>query len=434
MTLKEQLAYLTKGAEETIRSEDLYTKLQHSAKTGNPLRVKAGFDPTAPDIHLGHTVLIRKLKHFQDLGHTVIFLIGDFTGLIGDPSGRNVTRPPMTPEEIAANAETYKKQVFKILDPEKTVVDFNNRWLGKLNSPEWMTLLSKYTVARLLERDDFSKRFKEGRPITLLELVYPLAMAYDSVALRADVELGGTDQKFNLLAGRTIQQEYGQEPQVIMMMPILEGLDGVQKMSKSLGNYVGIDEPPQEMFGKLMSVSDDLMWRYYELLTDLSPAEIAGLKKSVSDGSTHPLEMKKDLARRIISDFHGADPASRAQKNWEAQFQQKSVPDQDVIEVYAPYLLSQPKELFRILTDIGVFPSNSEAQRKIKVGAVYIDEGAPGGVQWKRVADPRARVQWDLAETHRDAGHLQIGGVHLAQQVVTFKVGRKIFTIPFREA
>ena len=223
MTINEQLAYLTKGAQETIRAEDLYTKLERAQKTGKPLRVKAGFDPTAPDIHLGHTVLIRKLKHFQDLGHTVIFLIGDFTGLIGDPSGRNVTRPPMTPEEIAANAETYKKQVFKILDPEKTVVDFNNRWLGKLNSAEWMTLLSKYTVARLLERDDFSKRFKEGRPITLLELVYPLAMAYDSVALEADVELGGTDQKFNLLAGRTIQQEYGQEPQVIMMMPILEG-------------------------------------------------------------------------------------------------------------------------------------------------------------------------------------------------------------------
>ncbi|HET7100806.1 MAG TPA: tyrosine--tRNA ligase, partial [Terriglobia bacterium] len=217
MTIKEQLAYLTKGAHETIRAEDLYAKLERAQKTGTPLRVKAGFDPTAPDIHLGHTVLIRKLKHFQDLGHTVIFLIGDFTGLIGDPSGRNVTRPPMTPEEIAANAETYKKQVFKILDPEKTVVDFNNRWLGKLNSPDWMTLLSKYTVARLLERDDFSKRFKDGRPITLLELVYPLAMAYDSVALKADVELGGTDQKFNLLAGRTIQQEYGQEPQVIMM-------------------------------------------------------------------------------------------------------------------------------------------------------------------------------------------------------------------------
>ena len=428
MTLKEQLAYLTKGAHETIRAEDLYIKLERAQKTGTPLRVKAGFDPTAPDIHLGHTVLIRKLKHFQDLGHTVIFLIGDFTGLIGDPSGRNVTRPPMTPEEIAANAETYKKQVFKILDPEKTVVDFNNRWLGKLNSPEWMTLLSKYTVARLLERDDFSKRFKEGRPITLLELVYPLAMAYDSVALRADVELGGTDQKFNLLAGRTIQQEYGQDPQVIMMMPILEGLDGVQKMSKSLGNYVGIDEPPQEMFGKLMSVSDDLMWRYYELLTDLQPAEIAGLKKSVSDGSTHPLEMKKDLARRIISDFHTASAAEQAQKNWEAQFQRKSIPD--VVETYGPYSLVQPTQLFRVLVEAGVFPSNSEAQRKMKVGAVHIDAGAPGPVLWRRIADPRAQVRLDFEGKEC---HLWIGDVHLAQQVVTFKVGRVIFTIHFRK-
>jgi tyrosyl-tRNA synthetase len=285
MTLDEQLSYLTKGADETIRVEELKAKLGRSAKTGKPLRVKAGFDPTAPDIHLGHTVLIRKLKHFQDLGHTVIFLIGDFTGMIGDPSGRNVTRPPLTPEEIAANAETYKKQVFKILDPEKTVVDFNNRWLGKLTGREWITLCSKYTVSRMLERDDFAKRMKEQRPISMHELLYPLSQAYDSVALEADVELGGTDQKFNLLVGRDIQPEYGQEPQVIMTMPILEGLDGVQKMSKSLGNYVGINEPPAEMFGKLMSISDEMMWRYYLLLTDLTPAEIESLKGSVSSGS-----------------------------------------------------------------------------------------------------------------------------------------------------
>ena len=330
-------------------------------------------------------MLIRKLKHFQDLGHTVIFLIGDFTGLIGDPSGRNVTRPPMTPEEIAVNAETYKKQVFKILDPEKTVVDFNNRWLGKLSSPEWMTLLSKYTVARLLERDDFSKRFKEGRPITLLELVYPLAMAYDSVALKADVELGGTDQKFNLLAGRAIQQEYGQQPQVIMMMPILEGLDGVQKMSKSLGNYVGINEPPQEMFGKLMSISDDLMWRYYELLTDLAPAEIAGLQKSVSDGSIHPLEMKKDLARRIVSDFHSAPDAGQAQKDWETQFQEKSLPS-EIREQSSNF--ESPIKLFRLLVTLKLADSNSIAQRKIKEGAVYMAVGENDPPDWQRLTDP----------------------------------------------
>ena len=408
MTINEQLAYLTKGAQETIRAEDLYTKLERAQKTGKPLRVKAGFDPTAPDIHLGHTVLIRKLKHFQDLGHTVIFLIGDFTGLIGDPSGRNVTRPPMTPEEIAANAETYKKQVFKILDPEKTVVDFNNRWLGKLNSAEWMTLLSKYTVARLLERDDFSKRFKEGRPITLLELVYPLAMAYDSVALEADVELGGTDQKFNLLAGRTIQQEYGQKPQVIMMMPILEGLDGVQKMSKSLGNYVGIDEPPQEMFGKLMSISDDLMWRYYDLLTDLPPTEIAGLKKSVSDGATHPLEMKKGLARRIIADFHGAELADQAQSDWETQFQAKSLPSEIRVQSCA---FDSPVKLFRLLVTLKLANSNSIAQRKIKEGAVYMAVGETDPPDWQRLTDPK----WEFDSQNCP--------------VAIFRVGRKLVKV-----
>ncbi|HXH49209.1 MAG TPA: tyrosine--tRNA ligase [Terriglobia bacterium] len=410
MTIKEQLAYLTKGAEETIRVEDLAVKLERARKTGAPLRVKAGFDPTAPDIHLGHTVLIRKLKHFQDLGHTVIFLIGDFTGLIGDPSGRNVTRPPMTPEEIAANAETYKKQVFKILDPEKTVVDFNNRWLGKLDSQEWMTLLSKYTVARLLERDDFSKRFKEGRPITLLELVYPLAMAYDSVALKADVELGGTDQKFNLLAGRAIQQEYGQEPQVIMMMPILEGLDGVQKMSKSLGNYVGINEPPQEMFGKLMSISDDLMWRYYDLLTDLPPTEITGLKKSVSDGTTHPLEMKKRLASRIVSDFHAAPAADQAQKDWETQFQARALPEEIPIK---PCSFVSPTKLFRLLVTLRLAESNSIAQRKIKEGAVYISVGESNPPDWQRLTDPT----WEFDPRK--------------YPIVVFRVGRRLLKVTF---
>src|SRR5581483_10756511 len=326
MTIDEQLAYLTKGAEETIRVEELRAKLERSAATGKPLRVKAGFDPTAPDIHLGHTVLIRKLKHFQDLGHTVIFLIGDFTGLIGDPSGQNVTRRPLTPEQVAVNAETYKKQVFKILDPEKTVVDFNNRWLGKLASRDWITLCSKYTLARMLERDDFRKRLKEERPIAIHELLYPLAQAYDSVALEADVELGGTDQKFNLLVGRSIQAEYGQEPQVIMTMPILEGLDSVQKMSKSLGNYVGINEPPAEMFGKIMSISDELMWRYYLLLTDMTPQQIDELKRSVAAGKKHPLELKKSLAYRIVADFHGVSAATQAQKDFEAQFQQRRLP------------------------------------------------------------------------------------------------------------
>src|SRR5437773_7226723 len=274
MTIDEQLECLKKGTVDLIREEDLRKKLERAVKTGMPLRVKLGLDPTAPDIHLGHTVVIRKLKACQDLGHTVIFLIGDFTGMIGDPSGENVTRKPMTPEEVAANAETYKAQVFKILDPEKTVVDFNSRWLDELTSRDWVTLCSKYTVARMLERDDFAKRMKEHQPLAMHELIYPLAMGYDSVALEADVELGGTDQKFNLLVGRALQQEYGQEPQVIMTMPILEGLGGVQKMSKSLGNYVGINEPPAEMFGKIMSISDDLMWRYYLLLTDLTSSQV----------------------------------------------------------------------------------------------------------------------------------------------------------------
>ncbi len=328
MTLDEQLAYLTKGAEETIRVEELRERLERSARTGKPLRIKAGFDPTAPDIHLGHTVLIRKLKHFQDLGHTVIFLIGDFTGLIGDPSGQNVTRKPMKPEEVAANAETYKKQVFKILDPQKTFVDFNSRWFGKLSSQDWVMLCSKYTVARLLERDDFSKRMKEQRPIAIHELLYPLVQGYDSVALEADVELGGTDQKFNLLVGRALQEEYGQPPQVIMTTPVLEGLDGVQKMSKSLGNYVGIEERPAEMFGKLMSISDTLMWRYDELLTDFSLEDIGKLRKSVESGKVHPLEAKKRLARQIVSDFHGQAAAQQAQRDWEAQFQRKGIPSE----------------------------------------------------------------------------------------------------------
>jgi len=408
MTIDDQLAYLTKGAAETIRVEDLKAKLERSAKTGKPLRVKVGFDPTAPDIHLGHTVLIRKMKHFQDLGHTVIFLVGDFTGLIGDPSGQNVTRKPMTPEEITANAETYKKQVFKILDPVKTLVDFNSRWLGKLTGRDWVTLCSKYTVARLLERDDFEKRLKEQRPIAVHELLYPLAQAYDSVALEADVELGGTDQKFNLLVGRVIQPEYGQEPQVIMTTPILEGLDGVQKMSKSLGNYVGIHEPPAEIFGKLMSISDDLMWRYYLLLTDMTPQQIEELRKSVTSGEAHPLEAKKSLARRIVTDFHGAEAAVQAQKDFEAQFREKALPS--VIETQV-FPLDKPRKLFRLLVDLELFESKSEAQRKIKEGAVYMAVGDLGQPNWQRLTEPT----WEFDPRQHPTVIFRIGARRLRQ-------------------
>lgn len=406
MTVDDQLAYLTKGAQETIRVEELRAKLERSAKSGKPLKVKAGFDPTAPDIHLGHTVLIRKLKHFQDLGHTVIFLIGDFTGLIGDPSGQTVTRQAMTPQQVEANAKTYEKQAFKILDPKKTVVDFNSRWLGKLTGRDWITLCSKYTVARMLERDDFSKRMKEQRPIAIHELLYPLAQGYDSVALEADVELGGTDQKFNLLIGRALQQEYGQEPQVIMTMPILEGLDGVQRMAKSIGNYVGIDEPPAEMFGKLMSISDDLMWRYYLLLTNFTPQQIEESKAAVGSGKTHPLDMKKMLARRIVADFHSEQTAGRAQGDWVAQFQQKAVPSNVRTETLQSYA---PVKLANFLALHGLAHSKAEATRKIKEGAVYMSVGDSDQPDWQRLTDPA--WQFD-PKNYRD------------NRVVIFRVGR----------
>jgi tyrosyl-tRNA synthetase len=417
MTLDEQLAYLTKGAEETIRVEELKSKLERSAKTGKPLLVKAGFDPTAPDIHLGHTVLIRKLKHFQDLGHTVIFLIGDFTGMIGDPSGRNVTRPPLSPEAIAQNAETYKKQVFKILDPQKTVVDFNSRWLGKLTGQEWIKLCSKYTVARMLERDDFSKRMKEQLPISMHELLYPLSQAYDSVALEADVELGGTDQKFNLLVARSIQPEYGQEPQVIMTMPILEGLDGVQKMSKSLGNYVGINEAPAEMFGKLMSISDEMMWRYYLLLTDLTPAAIEDLKASVASGKDHPLAIKKALARRIITDFHDAQAADQAQKDFEAKFRSKGVdPNAPLVE-----LVAAASRFDTLLVEaLEMCKSKSDAQRQIKAGAVSFAIGDFENPEWEKITEPAA--EFDPSAYPRSADDLDIA----------FKVGRKQSKVHFK--
>src|SRR5262245_14768798 len=294
--VQEQLEHIRTGAVEVIREEELLEKLKRAQKTGKPLRVKAGFDPTAPDIHVGHTVLIRKMKHFQDLGHVAIFLIGDFTGLIGDPTGRSVTRKQLTKDEILQNAETYKRQIFKILDPDRTVIDFNNRWMSQLGAEGFIRLASRYTVARILEREEFTNRMKNQHPIAMHELLYPLVQGYDSVALEADVELGGTDQKFNLLVGRDLQREYGQESQIVLTMPLLEGLDGVQKMSKSLGNYIGINEAPNEQFGKVMSISDDLMWRYYEVATDVSLRDIQTLKDNVESGSRHPMDVKGDLA------------------------------------------------------------------------------------------------------------------------------------------
>jgi tyrosyl-tRNA synthetase len=377
MTLEEQLAYLAKGAAEIITAEELRGKLEHSRRTEIPLTVKVGFDPTAPDLHLGHTVLLRKMKHFQDLGHRVIFLIGDFTGLIGDPTGRNRTRPPMSREQVLENAETYKSQVFKILDPEKTVVDFNSRWLGALTAEEFVRLCAGYTVARMLERDAFSKRMSEQLPISIHELIYPLAQAYDSVFLRADFELGGTDQKFNLLIGRDIQRAYGQEPQVLLMTPILEGLDGVEKMSKSLDNYVGIAEPPDEMYGKLMSISDELMWRYYELLTDLLPSRIAELRRRVSVGDLHPMKAKSELARRIVEDFHSREAADAAEERFDKLFRHREDPE-EMPEFRFGVQGEIP--LAEIIARIDFAPSKSEARRLLRQGGVTVDG--------ERIADP----------------------------------------------
>jgi tyrosyl-tRNA synthetase len=364
MTLDEQVAYLTKGAVDIVRREELKTKLERSARTGKPLKVKVGFDPSAPDIHLGHTVVMRKMKHFQDLGHEVVFLIGDFTGLIGDPSGKSKTRPQLTREEIDKNAETYKEQVFKILDPEKTIVDFNSRWLGALGADGFIRLASRYTVARMLERDDFQKRFQAQQPIAIHELLYPLAQAYDSVALQADFELGGTDQLFNLLVGRDIMREYGLEPQVVLTTPLLEGLDGVEKMSKSLGNYIGVTEPPQEMFGKVMSVSDAMMWKYYELLTDMSLSEIEALK-----AKGEPMQAKIDLARRIVADFHSKEKAEEAARHFDLVIRRKEVPD----EIPEKVVAAGTYPLGSLLVTTGLASSKSEAARLIEQGAVYLD-------------------------------------------------------------
>jgi tyrosyl-tRNA synthetase len=384
----EQLAYIKKGSAEIIRESELRAKLERSRVAGKPLKVKAGFDPTAPDLHLGHTVLLRKLKHFQDLGHTVIFLIGDFTGMIGDPTGRSATRPPLTREQIDQNAETYKAQVFKILDPAKTLVDFNSRWFSKFSAEDFIRLTAKYTVSQMLEREDFHKRFQEEKPIAMHELLYPLAQGYDSVALEADVELGGTDQKFNLLVGRELQRAYGQESQVVLTTPILEGLDGVNKMSKSLGNAIGIHEPALEMYGKVMSISDEMMWRFYELLTDVSSLDIQTMITRVKAGTDHPMIRKKELAKRIVADFHGEAAAEGAASDWARQFQSGEAPE-DIPEVAvrigdvcgdtgfrsAPmaYMVDVPIKLDRLLTQSGLVSSNSEGMRKIKERAVKVD-------------------------------------------------------------
>jgi tyrosyl-tRNA synthetase len=377
VTIDEQLTYIRKGMAEIIREEDLRERLVLAAKAGRPLRVKAGFDPTAPDLHLGHTVLLRKMKHFQDLGHTVIFLIGDMTAMIGDPSGRSATRPPLTREAIDQNAETYKAQVFKILDPVKTEVRFNSEWLEPLQYMDIIKLCAKYTVARVLEREHFAKRYEEGVPISIHEFIYPLAQAYDSVMLKCDVEMGGTDQKPNLLVGREIQQDYGQLPQIVAMVPILEGLDGVNKMSKSLGNYIGITEPPEVMFRKVMQVSDELMFRYYELLTDMSMAQIADLRADIAAGKRHPMDVKIALGKLIVTDFHSAADADRAAEVFNSVVRRKEVPE-DIEVVDASSLGDTVRvaggiRVDKLLAKIGLSESVTDGVRKIKAGAVEIN-------------------------------------------------------------
>lgn len=366
MDLKESMQLIERGANEIISVEELTDRL----KKGQTLRVKAGFDPTAPDLHLGHTVLIQKLKHFQTLGHQVIFLIGDFTGLIGDPTGKSETRPALTREQVLSNAETYKRQIFKILDEEKTEIAFNSHWMDKFSAADFVSLASRYTVARMLERDDFHKRYTENRPIAIHEFLYPLVQGYDSVALCADVELGGTDQKFNLLMGRTLQQQYKMAPQVILTMPILEGLDGVQKMSKSLGNYVGIEDAPADMFGKLMSVSDALMWRYFELLSDKSIAEIATLKERVGDGRDHPKKVKESLAYEITARYHGANAAREAQEGFNKVFAGGGVPEDAPKAMVKAGEDSKP---LAVLADSGLVASRGEAKRLVRQGALSVD-------------------------------------------------------------
>ncbi|MBK5290086.1 MAG: tyrosine--tRNA ligase [Acidobacteriia bacterium] len=391
LPVDQQLTYLKKGLAELIREDDLKERLLRAAKENRPLRVKVGFDPTAPDLHLGHTVVIRKMKHFQDLGHHVIFLIGSMTGMIGDPSGRNITRPPLSREELERNAETYKTQVFKILDPQKTEIRFNSDWLAPLRFEELVRLCSRYTVARLLERDDFSKRYKEGTPISVHELLYPLAQAYDSVELRCDVEMGGTDQKFNLLVGREIMRDYGLPPQIVATLPILEGLDGVEKMSKSKGNYIGITESPEEMMKKLMSISDSLMPRYFELLTDMSLPQIGQLLASM-----HPREAKLHLGKMIVTDFHSASDAERAAAEWQRVVSRGEIP----ADIQVVTLDGMVRRIDKVIAQAGLASSVSEAGRKIRASAVevngekvteLVELGSPGeyiirlGKTWRKV-------------------------------------------------
>jgi len=379
--VEEQLAYLKKGTAEIIREDELKAKLAESIKNGKPLRVYLGVDPTAPDLHLGHTVVLRKLKHFQDMGHTAVFLIGDFSAMIGDPTGVSETRPPLTREQVDGNAKTYLEQVFKILDREKTEVRYNSEWLGKLTAVDLVRLCSHYRLARMLEREDFRSRLDEGHPISVHELLYPLLTAFDAVSLKSDVELGATEQKFNLLVHREIQREYGLPGQAVLTMPILVGLDGARKMSKSLGNYIGITEAPGEMFGKIMSIPDDLMWSYYELVTDRTPAEIAALKGEVASGRLHPMDAKMRLAKEVITDFHGADAGEKAADNFQRVFRDRQAPAEMPVRKLP---VGEVRKLAALLVELKVVESKSEAERLIKQGGVEVD-----GV---RVDDPRKEM------------------------------------------
>jgi tyrosyl-tRNA synthetase len=393
--LQSQLELIKRGAVDVLPEEELIAKL----KKNRPLRIKAGFDPTAPDLHLGHTVLIQKMKQFQDLGHEVIFLIGDFTGMIGDPTGKSETRKQLTREEVARNAETYKEQIFKILDREKTIVEFNHRWMEKLDAAAMVELTAKYTVARMLERDDFKQRYQKQQPISIHEFLYPLIQGYDSVALKADVELGGTDQRFNLLMGRELQREYGQEAQVVLTMPLLEGLDGVHKMSKSLGNYIGITDAPEDMFGKVMSISDTLMWRYYELLSDKDMREIRICQAQVENGSLHPMAAKKLLGAELVARFHGPDAAASAQNYFESRFQKKSTE----VDIRQQFSAPEPIWICRLIVDLKFAKSTSDARRLIAQGGVRVD----------------GQVVSDVNFQFHDASHriLEVGKNRIAQVV-----------------
>jgi tyrosyl-tRNA synthetase len=374
MTVPEQLAIIRRGVVDILVEKELQEKLEKSSKSGVPLKIKAGFDPTAPDLHLGHTVLLHKMRQFQQLGHDIYFLIGDFTGMIGDPTGKSETRKPLTREDVLKNAETYKEQVFKILDPEKTRVVFNSEWLAKLSGPDMIGLASKYTVARMLEREDFSNRFANQLPISIHEFLYPLIQGYDSVALKADVELGGTDQKFNLLVGRELQREWGQLPQTVITMPLLEGLDGINKMSKSLGNYIGINEPADEIFGKIMSISDDLMLRYYELLSDMPLADLDKLKTGVKNGSIHPMEAKKQLGREMVGRYQGTSAAVQAEENFVKRFRDNQTPEEMPEFRLAVADLAEDKILLcKLLCLADLVKSNSEGRRAIQQGGVKIN-------------------------------------------------------------